>query len=195
MVSEEPGLRLGAGLVGVPVEVGNAFAGSTSSHRNAFPGQWRLGLVIIAYAASAYSSGMRALAIASSPPSRFWTAAVAISVRGHSALEAMPSARNSAANPRAHRVIPAPTQTVTISSLSAMIMSTNGRTVGMPARAPPIIGRKSTRATHRLWVPKTVSPYVTWAYWWLRSASRSRCRTRHAVPSPKRGYIRGIRQV
>ena len=27
MVSEEVGLRLGAGLVGVPVEVGNAFAG------------------------------------------------------------------------------------------------------------------------------------------------------------------------
>ena len=44
-------------------------------------------------------------------------------------------------------------------------------------------------------MPKTVSPYVTWAYWWLRSASRSRCRTRHAVPSPTRGYIRGLRQV
>ena len=68
--------------------------------------QSRLGLVITAYAASAYSSGLRARAIASSPPSRFCTAAVAISVRGHSALDAMPSWRNSAASPRAHRVIP-----------------------------------------------------------------------------------------
>ena len=79
---------------------------STSSHRNAFPVHSRLGLVMTAYAASAYSSGLRARAIAASPPSRFCTAAVAISVRGHSALEAMPSAANSAARPRAHRVMP-----------------------------------------------------------------------------------------
>ena len=68
--------------------------------------QSRLGRVTTAYAASAYNSGLRARAIASSPPSRFCTAAVAISVRGHSALDAMPSSANSAANPRAHRVIP-----------------------------------------------------------------------------------------
>ena len=36
-------------------------------------------------------SGVRELAIASSPPSRFWTAAVAMIVRGHSELAAMPS--------------------------------------------------------------------------------------------------------
>src|SRR5580704_8249195 len=81
-------------------------AASTSSHRNAFPVQSRLGLVITAYAASEYSSGRRARAIAASPPSRFCTAAVAISVRGHSALDAMPSSANSAANPSAHMVIP-----------------------------------------------------------------------------------------
>jgi hypothetical protein len=45
-------------------------------------------------------------AIDASPPSRFWTAAVAIKVRGHSVLDAMPSCANSAANPSAARVIP-----------------------------------------------------------------------------------------
>jgi hypothetical protein len=49
---------------------------------------------------------LRARAIASSPPSRFWTAAVATSVRGHSAFDAMPASRNSSAKPSAHSVIP-----------------------------------------------------------------------------------------
>jgi len=42
---------------------------------------------------------------------------------------------------------------------------------------------------------ETVSPNVTWAYWWMRPPRRSRRRTRPAAPSPARGYIRGIRQV
>jgi len=48
----------------------------------------------------------RARAIASSPPSRFWTAAVATIVRGHSELNAMPSPENSAAMPSVQRLIP-----------------------------------------------------------------------------------------
>ena len=64
------------------------------------------GLLRTAYAASAYTSGLRARAIASSPPSRFCTAAVATSVRGHSVFDAMPSSRSSSAIPKAHSVIP-----------------------------------------------------------------------------------------
>src|SRR5690348_7731646 len=33
-----------------------------------------------------------------------------------------------------------------------------------------------------LWVPKTVSPYATWAYSWIRPPSRSRRRTRTFAP-------------
>ncbi len=51
-------------------------------------------------------SGVRALAIASSPPSRFWTAAVAMIVRGHRELKAMPSSLNSSAMPSVHMLIP-----------------------------------------------------------------------------------------
>jgi len=47
----------------------------------------------------------------------------------------------------------------------------------------------------RLWAPETLSPYATWVYSWIRPSSRSRRRTRPAVPSPTRGYIRGIQQV
>jgi hypothetical protein len=32
-----------------------------------------------------------------------------------------------------------------------------------------------------LWVPKTVSPYVTWVYWWMRPPGRPRRRTRTAA--------------
>ncbi len=50
-----------------------------------------------------------------------------------------------------------------------------------------------------LWVPKTVSPHMTWAYWWLRPPSRSRRRTRPAVPSSARrvhpGYTAGTSEV
>jgi len=59
-----------------------------------------------AYAESAYISGLRARAIAVSPPSRFLTAAVATSVRGQSELDAMPSPLYWAANPSATSVIP-----------------------------------------------------------------------------------------
>jgi hypothetical protein len=44
--------------------------------------------------------------MASSPPSRFCTGAVAIRVGGHRAFEAIPASRNSAANPSAHRLMP-----------------------------------------------------------------------------------------
>ena len=42
----------------------------------------------------------------SSPPSRFWTAAVATMVRGHRVFDAIPWARISSAIPNAHSVIP-----------------------------------------------------------------------------------------
>ena len=38
-----------------------------------------------------------------------------------------------------------------------------------------------------LWVPKTVSPYVTWEYWRMRPPGQSRRRTRPAAPQA-RGY-------
>src|SRR5215218_11228082 len=53
----------------------------------------------IAWAASARISGLRDWAIASSPPNRFMTAAVAIMVRGHKELHAIPFSRNSSAHP------------------------------------------------------------------------------------------------
>jgi transcriptional regulator with XRE-family HTH domain len=33
-----------------------------------------------------------------------------------------------------------------------------------------------------LWVPKTLSPYATWEYSWIRPPSRSRRRTRTSAP-------------
>ena len=78
----------------------------TSSARKRLPVHSRLGRVTIACAASATSSGLRERAIASSPPSRFCTAAVAMMVRGHRALKAMPSSRNSSAIPIVHMLIP-----------------------------------------------------------------------------------------
>ena len=85
VVDEQVGLRLYAGPVGVPVESVTPSAASTSSHRNAFPVQSRLGLAITAYAASAYSSGLRARAIAGrrradSAPRR-WRSASAATAR------------------------------------------------------------------------------------------------------------------
>ena len=78
---------------------------STSSQEEV-AGASRLGRVTIACAASAKISGLRERAIASSPPSRFCTAAVAMIVRGHSALKAMPSSRNSSAMPSVHMLMP-----------------------------------------------------------------------------------------
>jgi acyl-coenzyme A synthetase/AMP-(fatty) acid ligase len=43
-----------------------------------------------------------------------------------------------------------------------------------------------------LWVPKTVSHHVNWAYMWLRPPSRSRRRMRHAMPSLRRTGIPGV---
>ena len=57
-------------------------------------------------AASATISGLRARAMAGSPPSRFCTAAVAITVRGQSALTAMPFGRSSSARPSTHKLMP-----------------------------------------------------------------------------------------
>ena len=51
-------------------------------------------------------SGERERAIAALPPSRFWTAAVATSVRGHSVFDAIPASANSAAQPSATRLMP-----------------------------------------------------------------------------------------
>ena len=65
---------------------------------------------------------------------------------------------------------------------------------GARAREHLIAGKPHRRATG-VGAPKTMSPYVTWAYWWMRPPSRSRRGTRPAVPSPTCGYTRGIRQV
>src|ERR1041384_3911173 len=51
-------------------------------------------------------AGLREPFMAASPPSRFWIAAVAIVVRGHSALTAMPSRRSSPAMPSTHMLMP-----------------------------------------------------------------------------------------
>ena len=66
----------------------------------------RAGRVRMWCAASATISGRRERAIAASPPSRFCTAAVAMSVRGHSELNAMPASAYSAAMPSVHMLIP-----------------------------------------------------------------------------------------
>ena len=57
--------------------------------------------VKIRCAASPMISGVRLRRVSSSPPSRFCTAAVAIVVRGHSALAAMPSPLSSPDRPSA----------------------------------------------------------------------------------------------
>src|SRR5688572_1192031 len=51
-------------------------------------------------------SGLREPRIAASPPRRVWIAAVAIVVRGHSALTAIPSFLNSPDMPTTHIAIP-----------------------------------------------------------------------------------------
>src|SRR5262245_66522522 len=51
-------------------------------------------------------SGVRDLRIMASPPSRFLIAAVAIVVRGHSALTAMPLGRSSPASPSTTMLMP-----------------------------------------------------------------------------------------
>ena len=78
----------------------------TSSSTKKWPVVSRLGWVRIQWAASPMMSGVREAAIICSPPSRFSTAAVAIVVRGQSALAAMPASRNSPAQPRTHIDIP-----------------------------------------------------------------------------------------
>src|SRR5688500_18590772 len=64
------------------------------------------GLVRIACAASPMIDGLREPRIAASPPRRFWIAAVAMVVRGHRALTAMPSFLNSPLMPRTHIDMP-----------------------------------------------------------------------------------------
>src|SRR5438132_12140844 len=51
-------------------------------------------------------AGLREPRIAFAPPSRFWIAAVAIVVRGHSAFTAMPADLNSPAMPSTHMLMP-----------------------------------------------------------------------------------------
>ena len=51
-------------------------------------------------------SGVRDMRIIASPPSRFLIAAVAMVVRGHSALTAMPLPRSSPARPSTTRLMP-----------------------------------------------------------------------------------------
>ncbi len=58
------------------------------------------------YAASAMISGVRDIRMTRSPPSRFLMAAVAMVVRGQSALTAMPFARSSPARPSTTRLMP-----------------------------------------------------------------------------------------
>src|SRR5262249_27219714 len=62
--------------------------------------------VRIAYAASPMISGLREPFSVELPPSRFCTAAVAITVRGHSALTAMPADLYSPAMPSTHMLMP-----------------------------------------------------------------------------------------
>ena len=49
--------------------------------------------------------GVREPAMASAPPSKLATAAVAIVVRGHSEFAAIPTSRSSSAKPRVTRLI------------------------------------------------------------------------------------------
>src|ERR1700733_15862876 len=62
--------------------------------------------VRIAYAASPMISGLREPFIVEPPPSRFCTAAVAITARGHSALTATPADLYSPAMPSTHMLMP-----------------------------------------------------------------------------------------
>src|ERR1700733_6442967 len=62
--------------------------------------------VRIAYAASPMISGLREPFIVEPPPSRFCTAAVAITVRGHSALTATPADFYPPAMPSTHMLMP-----------------------------------------------------------------------------------------
>jgi hypothetical protein len=59
----------------------------------------------ISTAASAMISGVRELAAAAGPPSRFMTTAVAIRVCGHKQLAATPASAYSAAQPRVSSVM------------------------------------------------------------------------------------------
>ena len=66
----------------------------------------RASRVRIACAASAMISGLRIRSIWLAAPGIIAIAAVAITERGHSALTAMPSPRNSSAMPSTHMLIP-----------------------------------------------------------------------------------------
>jgi hypothetical protein len=79
---------------------------STSSSMKALPVQERGSRTRMAWAASATISGVRARLIASSPPSRFWTAAVAMMVRGQRQLAPIPASASSAASPSVIIVMP-----------------------------------------------------------------------------------------
>ena len=61
------------------------------------PVQSRAGRWKIAYAASAMISGLRHCFMPSSPPRMFWIAEVAMAVRGHRQLKAIPLSLNSSA--------------------------------------------------------------------------------------------------
>ncbi len=63
-------------------------------------------LLRITQAASATISGLRDRRIMAAPPRANSTAAVAIVVRGHSALQAMPALRYSCASPSMHSDMP-----------------------------------------------------------------------------------------
>src|SRR5215472_16718550 len=71
-----------------------------------WPVHSRAGRVRIAWAASATIPGLRERRIMAGPPRANSTAAVAMVVRGQSALQAMPAARNSSAIPSMHSDIP-----------------------------------------------------------------------------------------
>ena len=79
---------------------------STSSSMKVLPLVERGSRTRTAWAASATISGVRARAIASSPPSRFCTAAVAMIVRGQRQFAPMPASASSAATPSVIIVIP-----------------------------------------------------------------------------------------
>ena len=108
MVEEEVGQELrGPRHEGIRLEVGDTLLGQ---HVLADVGVARALAAgsrdSTAWAASATSAGVREPAIAASPPSRFWTAAVAIAVRGHRQLAATPSPRSASATPSVTIVIP-----------------------------------------------------------------------------------------
>ena len=79
---------------------------STLSSMKNRPVHSRAGRFKMTCAASATISGLRERRIIAAPPSANSTAAVAMVVRGQSALQAMPAARYSCASPSMHSDMP-----------------------------------------------------------------------------------------